>query len=56
MARLTQSPVLLVGPPKPGMPPSDVRRWLIDNDLWDDGFGTPPEMHAADFGAGVERV
>jgi hypothetical protein len=43
MARLAQPAVLLVGPPKPGMPPPDARQWLIDNDLlWDDGIGSDP--------------
>ena len=23
----------------------DARQWLIDNDLWDDNVGIPPEMY-----------
>ena len=23
----------------------DARQWLIDNDLWDDSIGMPPEMY-----------
>jgi hypothetical protein len=34
--------------PAPGSRPEaaawDSRQWLIDNDLWDDSVGMPPEM------------
>jgi hypothetical protein len=46
MARAVERPPApVVG--RPGMPPPDVRQWLIDNDLlWDDGVGLSSEAYA----------
>jgi hypothetical protein len=41
MARAVERQPLAVSP---GTPPPDARQWLIDNDLWDDDFGMPPEL------------
>jgi hypothetical protein len=32
-------------PAPPKRPDWDARQWLIDNDLWDDSIGMPPEMY-----------
>jgi hypothetical protein len=46
MARAVERPPGAVG--RPGMPPLDVRQWLIDNGLLgDDGIGSDPRDRQA---------
>jgi hypothetical protein len=44
MARMVERSPVVVG--RPGMPPADIRQWLIDNGLYWDDVGMPPEVYA----------